>query len=99
MLVPDLVDDLARRDWCRRNDGEKAEAAVGINGRARVLKPPAMVTREPAREIQRCVGFEIVLLDTSPELPSRKGPKGLVRVEDDLELRSLQRMLPMIAHK
>ena len=36
MLVPDLVDDVARRDWCRRDDGEKAEAAVGINGRARI---------------------------------------------------------------
>src|ERR1700761_917134 len=30
VLVPDLVDDLARRDRRRRDDGEETEAAVGI---------------------------------------------------------------------
>jgi len=41
MLVPDLVDDLARRDRRRRDDGKKAEAAIGIDGRARLLEAPA----------------------------------------------------------
>src|ERR1700760_4011357 len=38
VLVPDLVDHLARRDRCRRDDGEKAESTIGVDGRAGRLK-------------------------------------------------------------
>src|SRR5580704_12205743 len=99
MLVPNLIDNLARRDRRRRDDGEKAEASIGIDGGARVLKAPAVVAREPAGKIQRCVGLEIMLLDAPPQLPSGGCPDGLVRPDVDFELRSLQRKLPMIDRK
>src|SRR5579862_8943990 len=40
MLMPDLVDDFARGDRCRRHDGKKAKAPIGIDSRASVLKTP-----------------------------------------------------------
>src|SRR5262244_1989479 len=98
MLVPDLVDNLARRDRRRRDDGEKAEAAIGIDGRAGILKTPAVVAREPAGKVQWCVGLEIMLLDATPQLPSIGCPDGLVRLDVDLEQRPLQRKLRMFVH-
>src|SRR5215470_4252399 len=99
MLVPDLIDDLAWGDWRRRDDGEKAEAAIGVDGRAGVLKTPAVVARESAGEIQRCVGLEIMLLDAPPQVQSGRCPDGLVRLDVDLELRPLQRKVPLIVHE
>jgi hypothetical protein len=91
MQVPDLVDGLARRNRRRRDDGEEAEAAIGIDGRAGVLKSPAMVAREPSGEVQRCVWLEIMLLDTPPKVLSGWRPDRLVRLHVDLELCPLQR--------
>src|ERR1700741_5059194 len=99
MLMPDLVDDLARRDRRRRDDGEKAEAAIGIGGSAGLLQAPAVGARQPAGKIQRWVGLEIVLLDAPPQRLPRRRPDGLARLEVDLELRPLQRKLPLIGHK
>jgi len=98
MLVPNLVDDLARRDRCWRDDGEKAEAAIGIDGRAGVLKAPTMVAREPARKVQWRVGFEIMLLDAPPQILSGRDPDRLVRLGIDFELHPLQRKLEIIFH-
>jgi hypothetical protein len=97
MLVPDLIDDLARRDRCRRDDGEKAEAAIGIDRCACLFEVPAMVARQPTGEIQRSVGLEIMPLDSPPQILPRGCPDGLVRLDVDLELRPLQRKLLMIA--
>ena len=99
MLVPDLVDDLARRHRRRRDDGEKAEAAIGIDGGAGVLKAPAVVAREPAGKIQRRVGLEIMLLDAPPQILSGGCPDRLVRLDVDFALRPLQRKLPMMVHQ
>lgn len=66
MLVPDFVDDLARRNRRRRDDGEKAEATIGLNGRAGVLKTPAVVARQSASKVKRGVGLKIMLLDAAP---------------------------------
>src|SRR5215468_894415 len=98
MLVPDLIDDLARGDRRRRDDGEKAEAAIGINGRAGVLKAPAVVAREPAGEMQRHVRLEIMLLDAPPQVQPGGRPDGLGRLDVDLELRPLQRKVLSIVH-
>src|SRR5262245_57961123 len=86
MLVPDLVDDLARRDRRRRDDGEKAEAAIGFDCRAGFLKAPAVVACKPTGEVERRVGFKIMLLDAPPQLLPGAGPDRLV----DLELLPLQ---------
>jgi hypothetical protein len=99
MLVPDLVDDLARRDRRRRDDRKKAEAAIGIDGRAGLIEAPAVVAREPAGKIQRCVGLEIMLLDAPSQLSSGGSPDGLVRPEIDFQWRLLQRRLPIIVHE
>src|SRR5689334_10509671 len=98
MLVPDLVDDVARRDRHRRDDGEKAEAAVGVDRGAGLLDTPAMVARQSAGEIQRRIRLEIMLFDAPPQLPPGGGPDGLVRLDIDLELHALlQPRLPMIS--
>src|ERR1700722_9414064 len=99
MLMPDFVDDFARGDGCRRNDGEKAKASIGVDGGAGLIEAPAVIAREPLRKIQPCVGLEIMLPDALPQLPTGKRPNGLVGLNVDFELRALQQKLAMIFHK
>ena len=104
MLVPDFVDDLARGDRRRRNDGEKAKAPLGLDSGASVFETPAVVTREPLRKIQRRVGLEIMPLDAPPQFLAGKRPDGFGRLNIDrlnivFEVRSLQRKLAMIFHQ
>src|ERR1700739_854319 len=99
MLVPDFVDDLTRRNRRGRDNREKAEAAIGIDRRAGVLEAPAMIARKPAGKIQRCVGLEVMLLDTPPQILSGRCPDGLIRLEIDFELCPLQPAPPMIVRK
>ena len=74
MLMPDFVDDFARGHRCRRDDRKEAEAAIGFDGRAGIPEAPAVVARKTAGKIQRCVGFEIMLLDAPPQTLRRGGP-------------------------
>src|ERR1700757_2007950 len=99
MLMPDFIDDLARRHRRWRDNREEAEAAIGIDRRACFLEAPVVVAREPAGKIQRCVGLEIMLLDTPPQILSDRRPDRLIRLEIDFELCPLQPELPMIVRK
>src|SRR5580704_390458 len=95
MLMPDLIDDFARGHRCRRDGRKKAKAAIGVDGGAGFLEAPAVVAREPAGKIQRCVGFEIMLLDPPPQILSGGRPDGLARLDIDFELCPLQSWLPV----
>jgi hypothetical protein len=83
----------------RRDHGEKAEAAIGVDGRAGVYQAPAVVAREPSGKVQWCIWLEIMLLDAPPQVLSGGSPERLVRLDVDFELRPLQRKLPIIVHE
>jgi hypothetical protein len=52
----------------QRDRGEKAEAAIGADRRRGFLEAPALIGREPAGEIHRRFGLEIMLLDAPTQL-------------------------------
>ena len=74
VLMPDLIDDLARRHWRRRYGGEKTKAPVAVNRSPRFRECPPSIPRQPGRESQRLIGFEIVLLDAGPQLFPGRAP-------------------------
>jgi len=79
VLVPNLIDLLARCHQLAGGDREEAEAPVFHDRASRETEAPVAIAGEAAGEIERQAGFEIVAFDPGPQLPYRRRQRGLRR--------------------